>query len=134
MVEQAITQFMTFGMLGWMAHSPVVAAALGLHAPLLHVGACAYNHVVGPPLEGIIKLFTDAHTRQNEYEADEYAARISEKYATALQTSLAKLSVNANQDPDTPYFYEVLHHAHPAYARRWAHIEAVKKELYTSGR
>lgn len=130
MVVQAITSFMTFAALGWMAHSPLAAAALSLHAPLIHVGACAYDYVVGPPLEGFIKIFTDAHTRYNEYEADEYAALISEKYATALQTSLAKLSVNSNHDPDVPYFYEFLHDDHPSFARRWAYIEKVKKRTY----
>lgn len=130
MVTQAIISFLTFATMGWMAHSPLGAAALGLHAPLLHVGACAYEYVVGPPVEGVTKLFSDALTRHNEYEADAYAARISERYATALQSSLAKLSVNSNQDPDVPLFYELLHHDHPAFARRWAHIEAVRKETY----
>jgi len=130
MVVQAITSFMTFAALGWMAHSPLAAAALTLHAPLIHVGACAYDYVVGPPLEGIVKLFTDAHTRHNEYQADAYAALISEKYATALQTALAKLSINSNHDPDVPYFYELLHDDHPAFSRRYAHIEATKKEAY----
>lgn len=130
MVVQAVTSFMTFAAMGWMAHSPLVAAALGLHAPLLHVGACAYDLVVGPPLEGGVKLFTDWHTRYNEYEADEYAALISEKYATALQSSLAKLSINSNHDPDVPYFYEVLHDDHPSFSRRYAHIQKVKDKAY----
>lgn len=130
MVVQSFTSFVTFATLGWMALSPLAGAALSLHAPLLHVGACAYEHVVGPPVEGIMKLFTDALTRHNEYEADAYAAQISEQYGNALQTSLAKLSINSNQDPDVPYFYELLHHDHPAFSRRWAHIEAVKKETY----
>lgn len=130
MVVQAITSFITFAALGWMAHSPLAAAALTLHAPLIHVGACAYDYVVGPPLEGIVKLFTDAHTRHNEYEADAYAALISEKYATGLQTALAKLSINSNHDPDVPFFYELLHDDHPAFSRRYAHIEATKQKAY----
>jgi Zn-dependent protease with chaperone function len=127
---QAVSSFATFAALGWMASSPLAAAALSLSAPALHVGACAYDHVVGPPFEGFLKLFSDALTRHNEYEADAYAARISEKYANALQTSLAKLSVNSNQDPDIPLFYDALHADHPTFARRWEHIENVKKEYY----
>lgn len=133
MVVQAITQLVTFATLGWMAHSPLAAAAFGLHAPILHVGAILYEHVVGLPVEGLMKFFTDALTRHNEYEADAYAALISKDYANALQTSLAKLSVNSNQDPDMPYFYEILHTDHPAFSRRWAHIEATKKEAYAGG-
>lgn len=127
---QAVTTFLTFASLGWMAHSPLAAAALSLTAPVLHVGACAYDHWIGPPIEGFMKLFSNWLTLHNEYEADGYAAKISEKYGTALQSSLAKLSVNSNQDPDVPLYYELLHHDHPTFARRWQHIENVKKEAY----
>merc|ERR1719247_973214 len=130
MATQVFTSFVTFATLGWMASSPLAGAALSLSAPILHVGACAYDHLVGPPLEGVMKLFTDGLTRHNEYEADAYAATISEKYATGLETALAKLSVNSNQDPDPPWFFEALHADHPPFARRWAHIENVKKETY----
>lgn len=130
MTTQVFTSFMTFATLGWMAHSPLAAAALSLTGPVLHVGTCAYDNVVGPPLEGFMKLFTDGLTRHNEYVADEYATKISERYGTGLQTALAKLTVNSNQDPDPPWFHEALHSDHPTLARRWAHIEAVKKETY----
>lgn len=130
MGAQAFTSFVTFAVFGWMAHSPLAAAALALSSPLIHVGACAYEHLVGPPVEGMMKLLTNWLTLHNEYEADAYASRISERYASALQTSLAKLSVNSNQDPDVPFFYEVLHSDHPTFARRWQHIENVKEETY----
>jgi len=130
MAAQVVTSFMTFGAMGFMAHSPLAAAALSLTAPLVHVGSCAYDHVVGPTLEGVLKIFTDALTRHNEYVADEYAAKISERYATGLQTALAKLSVNSNQDPDPPHFWEALHADHPTFARRWAHIERAKISTY----
>jgi len=130
MVAQVATSFVTFASLGWMAHSPLAAAALSLSAPVLHVGNCAYDHFVAPPLEGFMKLFTDGLTRHNEYEADAYAALISERYGTGLETALAKLSVNSNQDPDPPFFFEALHSDHPPFARRWAHIEEVKKKAY----
>jgi len=134
MTAQVATSFVTFATLGWMTQSPLAAAALSLSAPVLHVGACAYDHLVGPPLEGFMKLFTDGLTRHNEYEADAYAATISEKYATGLETALAKLSVNSNQDPDPPWFFEALHADHPTFANRWAHIEATKKKVYAGGK
>jgi Zn-dependent protease with chaperone function len=127
MVMHSITSFITFAALGWMAHSPFVAASLSLAAPILHIGAGVYDYLVGPPLEGITALFSTHLVRRNEYQADAFAASISEKYGTALQASLAKLCVNSNQDPDIPLFYDLLHHDHPSFALRWAHIEAVKK-------
>merc|ERR1719223_56394 len=77
-----------------------------------------------------MKLFTDGLTRRKEYQADAYAASISKAYATGLQSALAKLVVNSNQDPDEPWFYEALHADHPTLANRWAHIESVKQKLY----
>eukprot|EP00928_Gymnodinium_smaydae_P004405 TRINITY_DN11503_c1_g1_i1.p1 TRINITY_DN11503_c1_g1~~TRINITY_DN11503_c1_g1_i1.p1 ORF type:complete len:733 (+),score=123.73 TRINITY_DN11503_c1_g1_i1:153-2351(+) len=131
MLVQASTSFATFAVLGWMAHSPLVLAALAVASPVaVHVGACAYDHLLGPPMEGVVKMFTDWVTRAGEYEADAYVARISERYASALQTSLAKLSVNSNHDPDEPFFYEILHSDHPTFARRWQAIEEVKQRLY----
>jgi Zn-dependent protease with chaperone function len=130
MGAQVVTSFVTFATLGWMAHSPLAAAALSLSAPLIHVGSCAYDHVVGPPLEGFMKVGTDALTRHNEFEADAYAALISEKYGTGLQTALAKLTVNSNQDPDPGTLFEALHADHPTFAKRWAHIEEVKRKAY----
>jgi len=130
MAGQVLTSFVTFSTLGWMAHSPLAATALSLSAPVIHVGSSFYDHVVGPPLEGFMKLLTDGQTRHNEFEADAYATKISERYGTGLQTALAKLSVNSNQDPDPPFFYEALHSDHPTFARRWAHIENVKKQTY----
>merc|ERR1719473_2442333 len=130
MTAQVATSFVTFATLGWMSHSPLAAVALGLTAPVLHVGACAYDHIVGPPLEGFMKLFTDGLTRHNEYEADAYAALISERYGNGLQTALAKLSVNSNQDPDPPFYFEAMHADHPPFAKRWAHIEMIKKQTY----
>lgn len=128
LILQAFTSFGTFAVLGWMAASPLVGAALSLSVPLLHVGVCAYEHVVSPPLDRVMKLASDALTRKGEYEADGYVAKASTELGTALQTSLAKLSVNANQDPDIPWFYEVLHADHPCFAQRWRHIEASKNE------
>jgi Zn-dependent protease with chaperone function len=131
LVVQASTALVTFATLGWVAHSPLLAVGLGLTAPLLWVGACTYDHLVGPPLDTTLKLFTDWHTRHGEYQADAYVASLSETYATALQTSLAKLSVNANQDPDYPVWYEALHDDHPTVAHRWQAIEDVKQEKYS---
>jgi len=128
MVMQAASSLLTYASLGWAAHSPLFAAALSLGEAVVHVGACAYGHIVGPPLDGVVKFFSDWLIRRNEYEADAYVARMSDKYGAALQTALAKLSVNSNQDPDMPAWYEALHADHPTTANRWANIEAVRRE------
>jgi Zn-dependent protease with chaperone function len=128
MVMQAASSLLTYASLGWAAHSPLFAAALSLGEAVVHVGACAYGHIVGPPLDGVVKFFSDWLIRRNEYEADAYVARMSDKYGAALQTALAKLSVNSNQDPDMPVWYEALHADHPTTANRWANIEAVRRE------
>merc|ERR1711862_537610 len=103
---------------------------MGVAMPSLHVLALAYDHIVAPPVNGFLKLFSDALTRKGEYEADAYVAKISEEYATALQTSLAKLSISANQDPDILGFYEALHADHPTFANRWANIDKVKRATF----
>lgn len=130
MLTQSLTSLLTFGTLGWMVQSPLLAMSLGVAAPVVHIGVFMFDHVAGPSLEGLVKLVTDGITRKKEYVADEYAARVSEKYATGLQTALAKLVVNSNQDPDEPWFYEMLHADHPTLAHRWAAIAKLKKRLY----
>lgn len=130
MVVQTVTTFLTFAALGWATQSPILAASLGFATPMTHVGYFAFEHVLGPSLDGAVKLFTDGLTRRHEYQADAYAASISEAYAAGLQSALAKLVVNSNQDPDEPWFYEALHADHPSLANRWAHIEEVKQKLY----
>merc|ERR1719420_2727667 len=112
-----------------MVQSPLAAASFAVALPAFHVLVCLFDHIVAPPLDGFLKLFSDALTRKGEYEADAYVAKISEEYATALQTSLAKLSISANQDPDIPGFYEALHADHPPFANRWANIDKVKRSL-----
>lgn len=130
MILQTLTSFVSFAAMGWVAHSPLFAAALALPAPSLHVGLCVYEHFLGPSLDKSIKLITDWNTRRNEYQADAYVEKLSDKYGSALQTALAKLTVNTNQDPDVPSWYEALHTDHPSTAHRWAAIELVKEHLH----
>lgn len=131
MWTQSTTSFLTFAAMGWAAHSPLLAAAFSLAAPLLHVGVCVYDHMIGPSLTTFAKFFSDWLVRRNEYQADAYVAKMSPRYGTALQTALAKLAVNTNQDPDMPAWYEALHSDHPSVAQRWAAIDEVKQEMHS---
>eukprot|EP00931_Biecheleriopsis_adriatica_P113898 TRINITY_DN8915_c0_g2_i1.p1 TRINITY_DN8915_c0_g2~~TRINITY_DN8915_c0_g2_i1.p1 ORF type:complete len:441 (+),score=104.90 TRINITY_DN8915_c0_g2_i1:147-1325(+) len=124
---QFASNFMKWAAMGWAAHSALLVAPLGLMSPVLHIGFNLHEFLVGPSVAKTLKFFTDWHTRSNEYAADAYAAELSETYAGALQTGLAKLSVNSNQDPDMPSWYEVLHTDHPTTANRWSAIESVKQ-------
>jgi len=134
MAMSTVTSLATYAALGWAAHSPLLAASLMLPAPMVHVGACIDSHLLGPPLDWFLALFSDWLTRKNEYEADAYVAKISPKYGSALQSALVKLTVNSNQDPDMPLWYEALRTDHPTTANRWANIEAAKQEaLQRSG-
>jgi len=117
------SSFLTYAAWGWMVQSPLVATAFSLPVPCLHGGFVLWQHVGGPPYEGSKKLFDNWITRKHEYEADRYSARISPEYAKGLQDGLAKLTVDSNQDPDEPWFYDYLHNDHPTYARRWAAVD-----------
>lgn len=125
MLLQTLTSFFTFALVGWAAQSSLLAASLSLSAPVLHVGVAVYDYILGPSIDHVFNLFLFGVSRHNEYEADAFVAKMSLQYGKALQSSLAKLAVNSNQDPDIPLWYEALHSDHPAVARRWAHIESV---------
>jgi len=130
MVVQGVSSFATFALLGWMVHSPLLAASFSLAAPVGHVAVFAYNHIAGATLDGLMRIITDGISRSNEYAADAYSAQESKKYATGLQTALAKLTVSSSQDPSEPWFYEALHSDHPSFARRWGAIAKIQNDLY----
>jgi len=130
MVVQGVSSFATFALLGWMVHSPLLAASFSLAAPVGHVAVFAYNHIAGATFDGMMRIVTDGISRSNEYAADAYSAQVSKKYATGLQTALAKLTVSSSQDPSEPWFYEALHSDHPSFARRWGAIAKIQDHLY----
>jgi len=130
MVTDTAAQFSTFALLGYLIASPTFAVSMGLAAPVAHIGLFVYNHVAGPTLDGIFTIFSNWLSRVFEYEADAYAARVSERYATALQTALSKLTVNCNEDPREPWYYEALWDDHPTTMKRYRNVESVKKRLY----
>mmetsp|Transcript_61664 Transcript_61664/g.133560 ORF Transcript_61664/g.133560 Transcript_61664/m.133560 type:complete len:688 (-) Transcript_61664:64-2127(-) len=130
MVREMATSFITFAALGWIVHSPMIVGAFSLAAPAAHIAVFVYSHMLSPTMDHIIGIFNNALSRSNEFAADAYSARVSKKYADGLQTALAKLTVNCNADPASPWYWEVLHDDHPTTAQRWAHVEALKRELY----
>eukprot|EP00928_Gymnodinium_smaydae_P023595 TRINITY_DN19414_c0_g1_i1.p1 TRINITY_DN19414_c0_g1~~TRINITY_DN19414_c0_g1_i1.p1 ORF type:complete len:696 (-),score=53.14 TRINITY_DN19414_c0_g1_i1:166-2253(-) len=136
--------FVSFAILGWMIHSPLVADAFFLrwkmpgeaqvNPPVVIQGACMhlgmfiFQFIVGPPLKGTMRLIFNGMKRSQEYAADAYSASISDQNAINLQSALETLGVNSNMDPNVPYFYEFLNLGHPSFARRWAAIDTIKKK------
>merc|ERR1719356_977768 len=133
MVQEAVTSFATFAMLGWTLQSPVLAASIGLAAPVVHVGIFMFQHVVQSVMNSVMSPIENALTRSQEYQADAYSARVSPEYADALQASLAKLTISCNQDPNKPWYEEMLHDDHPTLAHRWQQVARIKKRLYSEG-
>jgi len=129
-VQEAVTSFFTFALLGWAVHSPVLAAGVGLHIPVVHVGVFLYNRLLNNVLSGFLDPVENAMTRSHEYAADAYSARVSLEYAEGLQTALSKLTVSCNQDPNEPWYQELLHDDHPTLAHRWQQVAAIKRNLY----
>jgi len=103
---------------------------LSLPEPVLHVTLAFYERVAAIVLSGLLNPVANAITRLKEYQADAYAAEVSMEYANSLQSALAKLVMGANQDPDRPMFYTLLHNSHPTLAQRWSAIEDVKERVY----
>jgi Zn-dependent protease with chaperone function len=127
---EAVTSFLTFAVLGWAVHCPALAASVGFAAPVVHIGVFLYNRIISPPLDISVGILTSAISRANENAADAYSARVSEDYAEGLQTALGKLTINSNNDPNEPWYYEVLHDDHPTTAKRWANVNRIRRKLY----
>jgi len=131
---QAFNQGVSLGVLGICLWNPKVHAALatlGAHPnSMLHISYLLYTHVTGFLVDSFLHIVRNVYISSNEYAADSYSAEVSEEYATNLQSGLAKLTVNTNQDPDEPWIYEFLHRDHPTLAHRWANIQAIKDRLY----
>jgi STE24 endopeptidase len=132
MVTEALTSFWTFALLGWMVHSPVLAASLGLAAPVTHIAVVVYHRVFGKALDSVTDLLNDWITRTQEYAADAYSAQVSDQFAMSLQTALTKLALNSNADPDEPWFYEYLHDDHPTIAKRCARVEHIRQKKFAN--
>lgn len=98
-----------------------IAEALGGDFASFHLGLIAFS-ILFTPISLIIGIFSNIHSRKNEYQADDYAASFG--LAESLISGLKKLSVkslsNLNPDPLYVFFY----YSHPTLLQR---IENLKK-------
>lgn len=126
LVEQGFIAFVVLGIMRSFARSALVSEAFSVTTPALHLGVFAFEYIISPFLLASIRVWSNAVARGQEYEADAFLATMSDAYTTGLQTALIKLSADGNQDPKTPWFYEMLYDQHPSLTRRWAALEAIR--------
>jgi len=103
--------------------SPELSQALGVDKAYFHIGLITFG-ILYSPLSDIIGIGMNVFSRNNEYEADAFAA---ENYnAEPLGTALKKLSVNnlSNLRPHPAYVF--VHYSHPTLLQRLEKMSAVK--------
>lgn len=98
-----------------------IALALGGTKASFHLGLIAFS-ILFTPISLIIGIFTNVHSRRNEYQADAYAAGYG--LAQPLISGLKKLSVKSlsNLNPDSLFVF--FHYSHPTLLQR---IDALNK-------
>ncbi|MGE4586899.1 MAG: M48 family metallopeptidase [Mangrovibacterium sp.] len=101
--------------------SPDLSAALGVSQPAFHLALTAFG-ILYSPLSALIGLGMNYLSRQNEYEADAYAA--SHANGQALAGALKKLSVKnlSNLRPHPAYVF--VHYSHPTLLQRLKALKA----------
>jgi STE24 endopeptidase len=102
--------------------SPELSATLGAGKPSFHMGLIAFG-ILYSPLSLVLGVIMNIVSRENEYAADRYAGQTYS--ATALQTALAKLSVN-NLSNLRPHPASVIfHYSHPPLLKRLRALESL---------
>ena len=100
--------------------SPALSEALGVPEPVFHIGLIAFG-VLYSPLSTIIGLGMNILSRNNEYQADAFAAEHFN--AESLASALKKLSVKnlSNLRPHPAYVF--FHYSHPTLLQRLAKLK-----------
>ena len=100
--------------------SPALSGALGVPEPVFHIGLIAFG-VLYSPLSTIIGLGMNILSRNNEYQADAFAAEHFN--AESLASALKKLSVKnlSNLRPHPAYVF--FHYSHPTLLQRLAKLK-----------
>jgi STE24 endopeptidase len=90
--------------------------AFGVAEPSVHAGLVFFS-LLYAPLELLLSLFANAHSRRNEYEADAWA-RTTTGAGEPLVSALKRLSADSLSNLTPHPLYVALHHSHPPLVER----------------
>ncbi len=113
-----------FWLLSVFLEQPALFAAFGVAEPSVY-GGLVFFGLLFTPIELLLSIAVNARSRQNEFEADEFAVRTTGS-AGALVSALKKLSVERLANLTPHRLSVVLDHSHPPLLRRIAAMRAVE--------
>ena len=105
----------TFYILSLFVGNLLLSQALGVESTSFHIGLIAFG-ILYSPISEITGLFMNIISRKFEYEADDYAKK--NYNATALISSLKKLSKNSLSNLTPSNLYVKFHYSHPTLLER----------------
>ena len=125
-IQRALVSIAHFGLLFWLLSLFLDRAGLfeafGVGEPSVWAGLVFFM-ILYSPVETLLSFLSNALSRRNEFQADEFAARTTGQ-AEALVSALKKLSAE-NLSNLTPHpLHVLLHHSHPPLLRRIAALRA----------
>lgn len=115
MVLGTLQMGVLFFLFGWLAHSPLMAGALGATQNTFYLSLVAFT-LLYSPVSTLTGVFMNAFSRKNEYEADHYAKTTFG--AGALIDALKKLYVNQLSNPQPDPLFVMVNYSHPTLLQR----------------
>lgn len=113
-----------FFLLGFFIKSKPLSMAFGVSDPKVYCSLIFFT-LLFKPISKILSIIMNILSRKNEFEADEFAARVTED-PDSLIKALKKLSAD-NLSNLTPHpFYVFMHHSHPTVNERVKALRALK--------
>ena len=113
-----------FFLLGFFINSKPLSMAFGVSDPKVYCSLIFFT-LLFKPISKILSVIMNILSRKNEFEADEFAARVTED-PDSLIRALKKLSAD-NLSNLTPHpFYVFMHHSHPTVNERVKALRALK--------
>jgi len=105
----------TLYILSFFVNSSLLSKALGVEIPSFHIGLIAFG-ILYTPISEITGLFMNYLSRKFEYQADNFAKETFR--ASALISSLKKLSKNSLSNLTPHKGYVFMHYSHPTLLQR----------------
>ena len=112
-----------FFVLGFFINSKPLSMAFGVSDPKVYCSLIFFT-LLFKPISKILSVIMNILSRKNEFEADEFAANVTED-PDSLISALKKLSAD-NLSNLTPHpFYVFMHHSHPTVNERVKALRAI---------